>query len=296
VSLALSNTIIILTKDRPALLPRAVASACRARRAGSEILVIDDCSMVPATEVLSPRFDLEREKIRVLRRPQPGGISAARNMGIEAARGEVIFFLDDDDELQPDYCETILSGPARQHDYGFSAFRLIGKTGVATQPRPRFATGPIPTAAPLRKQLCGMGMGFWIRREVALAAGPFATELLMNEDTDFVCRLIEQGRRAWYSAEPGVDVHQHAEAGNLGNITGRVLAQERAQAMLFVCNRYPAMAAHLGRSYLRHCAKSGLRLQGSAYIRRQRDLWLRLNLSLYFLTKMAVHRAARRSA
>lgn len=274
-----SHSIIILTKDRPSLLPRAIASAQRSLDAGGEILVVDDASTRPASEVLHPWADAS---MRVLRRDVSSGISAARNAGIASSRGEIIFFLDDDDELAPGYVREILSGPAQDFDYGFSACALVVDGGQPKVRRPRFATGPVPSRAPLRKQLCGTGMGFWIRREIAEATGPFTTAISMNEDTDYVCRLIEQGRRAWYSARPGVTVHQHASPQDLPNITARLDALERARAMLHVCDRFPSMAGHLGRSYLRHCAKAGLFDESACYLRRQRSIRLRFALSLYF--------------
>ncbi|WP_333814456.1 glycosyltransferase family 2 protein [Tabrizicola sp.] len=291
-----SHSIIILTKDRPGLLPRAVASAMRALGDDGEVLVVDDASKRPAEDVLHGPGD---QRLRIMRREFSAGISAARNAGIAASRGAVIFFLDDDDELWPDYIGDILHGPAPRFDYGFSAC-VVTRDGRREPPRrPRFATGPVPRNAPLRKQLCGTGMGFWIHRQVADAVGPFTTEIPINEDTDYVCRLIEQGRRAWYSARPGVTVHSHASANEAGNITTRLDALQRAQAMLHVCDRFPAMAGHLGRSYLRHCARAGLFEESARYLSRQTDRRLRIQLTMYFHLKCLGYRArglARRKA
>lgn len=277
-----THSIIILTKDRPGLLPRAVASAFAAMGENGEILVVDDASAIPAREVL---LGLSPASVRILRREMSCGISAARNAGIEASRGAVIFFLDDDDVLAPEYVRTILDGPARAFDFGFAACAIAVDGGHPRPERPRFPTGPIPDRAPLRKRLCGTGMGFWIRREIALEAGPFATDIPINEDTDYVCRLIGRGRRAWYSASPGVTVHHHAGPRDLPNVTNRMTATERARAMLLVCNRFPSMASHLGRSFLRHCAKAGLHEDAVRYLGSLSDPRLRLSLSVYFQAK-----------
>ncbi|TGD60429.1 glycosyltransferase family 2 protein [Tabrizicola sp. WMC-M-20] len=287
------HSIIIPTKDRPALLLRAVRSASRGQGAGCEILVIDDMSTLPATQVLAGLPEFESGRVRVLRDDSSTGVSAARNKGIAAARGRLIFFLDDDDELQPGYCDRIAAGPAQQCDYGFSSYRLIRSDGTIHVPRPRFATGTIPPDAPLRKQLCGMGMGFWIHRPVAEEVGPFDLGLPINEDTDFICRLLDRNKRGWYEASPGVDVYQHDITGNLANITRRTHALERARSMLLVCERYPAMVAHLGKSYLRHCAKVDIREQALGFIGTQSDPWLRWHLWLYFYAKLFSYAALR---
>lgn len=288
----LSHSIIILTKDRPGLLPRSVASAKRALGEDGEILVVDDASVTPAREVLGDPTD---GTFRILRREVSCGISAARNAGIAASRGLVIFFLDDDDELSPDYVKTVLAGPARHYDYGFSACALVTEGMPPRIERPRFPTGPIPPNAPLRKRLCGAGMGFWIHREVATKAGTFTTEIAINEDTEYVCRLISQGRRAWYSADPGVTVHRHAGSHDLSNVTSRLCPVERARAMLLVCDRFPAMASHLGRSFLRHCAKAGLQEEGARYLLGLQDSRLRLSLTVYFHLKRLAY-SLRRAA
>lgn len=286
----ISHSIIILTRDRPSLLPRAVASARRALGEDGEILVIDDASATPACDILDKAPD---DTLRIIRRNVSCGISAARNLGLEACRGSVIFFLDDDDELWPDYVRETLDGPAKHFDYGFSARSVVTHGGQPQLERARFPTGPIPPVAPLRKRLCGTGMGFWIRREVANEAGAFATEIAINEDTEYVCRLISQGRRSWYSARPGVTVHRHAGSNDLSNITGRLHAVERARAMLLVCQRFPAMASHLGRGFLRHCAKAGLHDESANFLRGLTDRKVRLTLTAYYQLKRFGYRLRR---
>ncbi|MBV9927203.1 MAG: glycosyltransferase family 2 protein [Acidobacteria bacterium] len=88
-------SVIIATRNRCALLPRAVESA---RHAGAEveIVVVDDASDDGTREVCEAWLDVRY--IRARRRLGPGG---ARNVGIVAGTSEYVSFLDDDDVRLP---------------------------------------------------------------------------------------------------------------------------------------------------------------------------------------------------
>lgn len=93
-------SIVVTTKDRPALAQRAVASALSQNTVPIEVIVVDDGS--------EPPFDTSYPEVKVIRLEEPSGVCAARNIGLKAARGELITFLDDDDELLPHMAEESL--------------------------------------------------------------------------------------------------------------------------------------------------------------------------------------------
>ena len=70
-----------------------------------EVILVDDGSM-DGSEKLCDRYAKEDPRFRVIHQKNAGA-SAARNRGIEAARGECIAFLDSDDWLEPDAYETL---------------------------------------------------------------------------------------------------------------------------------------------------------------------------------------------
>ncbi len=91
-------SIIIPTRNRCALLPRAVESA---RRAGNnvEIVVIDDASDDQTPEVC--RQWVESGAIRYVRARRRLGPGGARNVGLISSRSTYVSFLDDDDVRLP---------------------------------------------------------------------------------------------------------------------------------------------------------------------------------------------------
>lgn len=99
-------SIIIPTRDRPQLLPRAVQSALSQTMTDLEVIVVDDASTQPIDLPADPR-------LRIIRLSTPRGGAGARNVGTEAARGRWIAYLDDDDCLLPEMAAVSLEAIAK---------------------------------------------------------------------------------------------------------------------------------------------------------------------------------------
>jgi len=91
-------SVIIPTYNRAALVAQAVASALAQTWRDFEVLVVDDGSSDDTAAALAPFAG----QVTVLRRSSRGGVSAARNQGIAAARGQWLAFLDSDDLWLPE--------------------------------------------------------------------------------------------------------------------------------------------------------------------------------------------------
>lgn len=67
-----------------------------------EWLIINDCSTDPhALGILQQYRDLQDPRIRVIDNPQNLGLPGSRNAGIQQAKAEYIYLLDDDDLIEP---------------------------------------------------------------------------------------------------------------------------------------------------------------------------------------------------
>lgn len=92
-------------RPRPDWLLDAVGSVLAQDRADLELIVIDDGSPEPVADVLAAVAD---PRLRVVRVPHEG-VSAARNAGVEAVRGDHVRFVDADDVCEPGSTAHLLS-------------------------------------------------------------------------------------------------------------------------------------------------------------------------------------------
>jgi glycosyltransferase involved in cell wall biosynthesis len=103
--LPIAFTVIVTTRDRPALLADALASIARQTLLPAEIRLVD----TGAEPTLAPAGTVP---LSVLRAP---GLSAARarNLAARGAGGEALAFLDDDDRWLPGHLEGLAAALAR---------------------------------------------------------------------------------------------------------------------------------------------------------------------------------------
>jgi len=212
-----SISIVVPTFNRPKLLPRAVRSALLACPKDGQVIVVDDHSVIPAISVLKDISDI---RLRVVSNGYEKGASGARNFGVLTAFGDVIFFLDDDDEMYPDYCRRVMKSGFHQSLAGYCAIEHIeldGSTQIIS--RRGLNRGLIPDRASMRKKIAGFQMGFWIRKEVFQQLGCLDPLLTTDEDTDFTIRMCSESIGLWYDPDPGVRQYSHLTTNKGGQLT-----------------------------------------------------------------------------
>ena len=94
-------SIIIPAYNCKEYLPRCVDSLLRQTYGAIEIILVDDGSTDGTSEVCD-RLASSDGRVRVIHKPN-GGVSSARNAGIDAAEGGYITFADADDYVDPDH-------------------------------------------------------------------------------------------------------------------------------------------------------------------------------------------------
>ena len=108
------TSIIIPCYKAAATLRRTVASALDGAPEDLQLLLVDDASP-DKTGALCDELAAGDPRITALHRPN-GGAGAARNTGLDAARGDWVLFLDADDELLPGLCNTLDKTPVTDED------------------------------------------------------------------------------------------------------------------------------------------------------------------------------------
>jgi teichuronic acid biosynthesis glycosyltransferase TuaG len=94
-----------------------------------ELLVIDDASVDETSQVVEG-LQAKDERIKLHRLPANQGAGFARNIGIKAATGDFICFLDADDLWKPHKLETQLKFMEQEQlDVCYSSYELINEDG-----------------------------------------------------------------------------------------------------------------------------------------------------------------------
>lgn len=179
-----------------------------------EIVVVNDGSTDGSEDVVRRRAD---PRIRLVSQ-ENAGVSAARNRGIAEARGELVAFLDADDEWLPGHLATIGRLAKDYPGCGVyaSAYRAVGPdgreaalafAGVPGHPwegvlqnyfRAALTCDPVWTSAAS------------VPKRVFETCGRFPVGFKTGEDTDTWCRIALKFPVA-FSTRPGAVYHREAE-------------------------------------------------------------------------------------
>ena len=98
-------SLVMPTYNRRATIGRAIASVRAQTHADWELVIVDDGSTDDTASAVAAFPDA---RIRLVREPQNLGVTAARNRGLDEARGDFIGMLDSDDEIVPHALATLL--------------------------------------------------------------------------------------------------------------------------------------------------------------------------------------------
>ena len=181
-------SVVIPCYNGAEFLPAAVASVRAQTHPVHEIIVVDDHSTDDSLVVAG------RLGVTVLCTPRNGGAGPARNVGMLHATGDVVAFLDCDDEWDAGHLATVVPLLQRFPEavLAFSRVRLVGdRQGEWRRPMPEHQ----PTDAfweSLKGAIVPM-MTAVVRRDALLRVDGFDAEMRYAEDYDLFVRLARVG-------------------------------------------------------------------------------------------------------
>lgn len=239
-------SIIVPTRNRVALLTRALQAIRSQTHENYEVLVVDDGSDTQTRDMyavlcaeLGGRFRL----VQVGTDGQRGqGPSASRNLGISLAQGDILAFCDDDDVwLDPAHLSAVSQMFERCSDVDLCISNqravfvdgsvnehwlpaLNGRVAHLQAIDGRFSAVSIP-------DLCDSG-GFahlnmlCVRRAVVQALGGFWEAVNYEEDRDFFWRCVDASRGLAFTATT-VAQHHVPDPARRVNVSSAIQQQER---------------------------------------------------------------------
>jgi glycosyltransferase involved in cell wall biosynthesis len=180
-------SVIIPVYNRATLVRDAVASILAQRFADFELVVVDDGSTDKSAEVVQA---FEDPRIRIVSHARNHGIPDARNTGLDAARGELIAWLDSDDIARPGRLEAQVAFLRNNPDIALvgSCAGKINKAGRRKRGVRMPPLAPADVAAWLLFRSAFQQSSVMGRAEV-LKAYPYQRSFDVCEDLDVFVRL-----------------------------------------------------------------------------------------------------------
>jgi glycosyltransferase involved in cell wall biosynthesis len=217
---------VIPTLSAPGYLDVTLASVVpQAEAAAAEVIVVSD-GPDPATAAIA-----ERHRAQLISLDEHRGLNAARNAGIDAARSDLLVFIDQDVDAPAGWLDALIAGvratPEREVFGGPIRARLEGggprACGREAAPITTLDHGPEDRDIPL-----AWGANMAIRRSAFERAGRFDEDLhgRGNED-DWELRYTARGGRIRYLADAGLDHRRTAADARLSVLARAAYGQGR---------------------------------------------------------------------
>jgi glycosyltransferase involved in cell wall biosynthesis len=221
-------TVVLCTRDRPALLRTALESVLAMDYPDFDVIVVDNASSTDATR--NYVLGLAEPRVRVIDQPRPG-LARARNTGLLAATSDIVAFTDDDVVVDRHWLRALLDGFAR--GVSVSCVSGIVPAGELRTPAQAYFDRRVgwsrstdarvfdwarpPRDVPLfpfAVRCYGVGANFAVKRDVVRRLGGFdeflgpGTSTGGGDDIDMFFRILRSGRQL--VREPAAVVwHRH---------------------------------------------------------------------------------------
>lgn len=198
-------TVVVPVYNMAAYLSACIDSLLKQTFQSYEIILVDDGS-VDGSAGLCDQLAEKHEKIRVIHKPN-GGLSSARNCGIDHAKGEYIIFPDPDDWVEPNYLEYLITLLENENAdlsvCGFYRFTQKGEKPFVLHPKAILDTKTALRWLVLPSEFSGYVWNKLFSVKTIREAGLlFDEELSSLQDLHFCFRYFQHCKRIAYDPKP----------------------------------------------------------------------------------------------
>jgi glycosyltransferase involved in cell wall biosynthesis len=212
-------SVIIPTRNRPEFLGDAVASVLRQRDVSLELIIVNDGTV--------PVADFSDNRVRVISSGEAGAVPA-RNLGVAATSGNVIAFLDDDDQWTDDFwLKRAFDAMTQGADFVFGDGRMACPDGQSKS----FAEDADATS--LARDNTILISSVCYRKSLHDMLGSFDESLPYYWDWDWYIRVARSGAKLQRIASPVVDIRIHA-----ANMSGDKNAEARLENLARLAQKH----------------------------------------------------------
>ena len=131
-------SIIIPIYNVEQYLPKCLESVINQTYKNLEIICVNDCSPDGSLKICQG-YAQKDSRIKLINREQNGGLSAARNSGLEVASGEYVYFIDSDDYIDSDYIEKMVQMIEKHSVDMVSNTHILQECGDKSKPFPAYS-------------------------------------------------------------------------------------------------------------------------------------------------------------
>lgn len=189
-------TVIIPNYNKSAYLEQCIKSVAAQTYRPIEILVVDDASKDSSIELLT-QLQKEYSFLKVVPLKQNGGVSHARNVGIDTADGDIITFLDSDDYyMNHKKIENEVNALERNDRPAFSYSKTVlvdehgNRVSITPPSNERYLSGNILKALLKCEALDIVPRDYCIfKKQIENLNVKYNEEMNFFEDTDFLLKI-----------------------------------------------------------------------------------------------------------
>ncbi|KAG4102879.1 nucleotide-diphospho-sugar transferase [Neocallimastix lanati (nom. inval.)] len=124
---ALPLSIVVPVFNTASYLDRCISSILNQKFKDFELICVDDGSTDNSMEILE-KYKMTDNRVKIIHFEENKGASAARNTGIENAKGEFIGFVDSDDYIDERFYENLIQ---KSNDYDIVVGQLVLSTNIS---------------------------------------------------------------------------------------------------------------------------------------------------------------------